>query len=549
MSEHSHKECPFVECGSSDAFSWNTEGFGMCHSCGRAYPSKTEKIFDWALEVYPTATKYTLRESTEVPEEGTLEAPSSILLKEKTLEEKTKSDTISMKSFFKSIRSIPIDVVKLYEVSVEEDSEGNEVRHTYKYPHKDKYRYLPKDFSKNIGFTAEYLFGMDKFNAGSHKYITICEGELDTLAAYYMLDKRVPVVGLPSANVSQKLIKNCYSYLNSFDGIIVATDNDQAGDTAALKIANAFPGKVWRVHLSKYKDPCEFLENKATEEFKYAWANRKKYIKPGVFHGMQDFKTILSDVEINEYIPTPIDALNDTVKGLMRGHFTVITGDEGIGKTEILRLFEYEILKKFPDVPIGVLHMEESQKTCLLSLATYEMGVNLRDPDHGVSQDKIEAAIENLTKTDNLYLFRMGVDESPLEILDHIRYLSEACGCQYIFIDPIQQLAYGKDLDMTEEQVLSKISANLERIATEFNVGIITTAHVNDDGQTRSSRLIGKSASVRLDLTRDHMNPDPEIRNVTKISVSKNRPIGPTGYGGSLRFDPDKFTLAEYIDF
>ena len=57
--------------------------------------------------------------------------------------------------------------------------------------------------------------------------------------------------------------------------------------------------------------------------------------------------------------------------------------------------------------------------------------------------------------------------------------------------------------------------------------------------------MIGKSDSVRIDLKRDHMNPDPDIRNTTTLSVSKNRPTGKTGYGGTLKFDPNTFMLEE----
>ena len=47
-----HLACPFEECGSSDAFNWNEDGYGYCHSCGNSYPSK-EPTFDWAKEEYP----------------------------------------------------------------------------------------------------------------------------------------------------------------------------------------------------------------------------------------------------------------------------------------------------------------------------------------------------------------------------------------------------------------------------------------------------------------------------------------------------------------
>jgi replicative DNA helicase len=159
----------------------------------------------------------------------------------------------------------------------------------------------------------------------------------------------------------------------------------------------------------------------------------------------------------------------------------------------------------------------------------------------------VQEAVDSLSDAGNMYFFELGIDEDPLTILEKVRFLTEVYGCKYIFIDPIQQLSYGKTKDSTEEQMLSQISVQLERLATEFNVGIVVTSHVNDDGQTRSSRMIGKSASVRIDIKRDHMNPDPDVRNRTVLSVSKNRPIGPTGYAGTLVFDPETFILQEDI--
>jgi len=255
---------------------------------------------------------------------------------------------------------------------------------------------------------------------------------------------------------------------------------------------------------------------------------------------------ILSETKEHVFYPTPIEALNDKIHGLPLGHLVVLTGPEGQGKTEVMRAFEYNMLKNHPEVTIGQLHMEESKKDSLSTLACYELGVNVRKPDHGVPQKNINEAIRGLTKNHNLFLFDFHIDEDPLAILEKVRYLSVACDCKMIFIDPIQQLAYGTRRDVSEEQVLSQISVQLERLATDLGICIVMTTHVNDDGQTRSSRMIGKSASIRIDLSRDHMSPDPDVSNVTRLSVSKNRPTGGTGYGGSLKFDPDSFTLTEY---
>ena len=448
---------------------------------------------------------------------------------------------------YQNIRGISESVCETYKVTVGLDSLGKPVRHTYPYPHKDKYRWLPKDFSHNKGFSNDHLFGMDKFNASSGRTITVVEGELDALSAYQMLGCKWPVVSLPNASLSKALLENCHSYLNSFASIAVCTDNDAAGIAVANKLSRTFPGKVYKVSLTKHKDANAFLQAGDQKDFMFAWVNRERYVPSDIFNTKTQFRKILDDEETNTYIPTPITDFNDLCKGLMQGHLTVLTGPEGQGKTEVMRMLEADILMNHTDIPIAMLHMEESKKTCLLSLASYVLKTNLRDPDHTVPKDRVQEAVDSLSDAGNMYFFELGIDEDPLTILEKVRFLTEVYGCKYIFIDPIQQLSYGKTKDSTEEQMLSQISVQLERLATEFNVGIVVTSHVNDDGQTRSSRMIGKSASVRIDIKRDHMNPDPDVRNRTVLSVSKNRPIGPTGYAGTLVFDPETFILQEDI--
>lgn len=434
-----------------------------------------------------------------------------------------------------------------YSVKSGYNDKGVAVRREYPYPSQVKYRYLPKDFSKNYGFKSNELFGMNHFAAGSSKIVTITEGEEDCLAAYQMLNGKEVVVSLPTSSISSALIENCDSWLRSFDKIVVCTDNDSAGRKAAERLATAYPNRVFLVDLSAegLNDPRDYLEGGKDREFFNAWKNAKKFVPSGFFNTPDQMVDILSTNTELTFYPTPINALNDVIYGLPLGHLVVLTGPEGQGKTEILRLFEHHMIKEHPDVNIGVLHMEETKKTCLETYACYELGTNVRRPDHTVSRKDINSSIRNLTKAHNLYMFDFHIDEDPLSILEKVRYLHTACDCQMVFIDPIQQLAYGNRADKSEEQVLSQIAVQLERLANDLDICIVMTTHVNDDGQTRSSRMIGKSASVRIDLTRDHMATDPDVRNTTFLSVSKNRPVGQTGFGGCIKFDPDTFTLEE----
>jgi hypothetical protein len=140
------------------------------------------------------------------------------------------------------------------------------------------------------------------------------------------------------------------------------------------------------------------------------------------------------------------------------------------------------------------------------------------------------------------------VDEDPLVILDRIKYYAQVCGCKYIFFEPIQDLAHQRsDPGESAEQFLSKLSVQLSRIAAETGVGIVTIAHQNDNGEIRDCRLIGKQAAVRVDLSRELLSSDEEARNTTTLTVVKNRPVGPTGYAGQLKFDIESFTLREKV--
>ena len=500
-----HGTCP--ECGHKECYTEWEDGGAFCHSCNFRSGSSTSEFTGSSGLYDPTITH-------SEPEE---------------------------------YRQLRMHTITSYEVRTGKGVGDIPKRREYPYPHKVKYRYLPKDFSKNIGFTNDHLFGMDKFAPGSHKTITVVEGEDDALAAYQMLGSNPPVVSLPSASISAGLINNCGDYLRSFQEIVVCTDGDDAGRKAAERLATAFPNRVYLVDLGtdKLKDACDYLKDGKEKEFFRAWNNRKKFVPSGYWNTPDQMVELLNETTTSTFFPTPVEALNDVIHGLPLGHLVVITGPEGQGKTEVMRLFELQMLKEHKDVNIGVLHLEETRKTCLETYACYELRSNVRNPDHTVPRKDINTAIRKLTDNHNLYFFDFHIDEDPLAILEKVRYLHTACDCKVIFIDPIQQLSYGTRRDQSEEQVLSQISVQLERLANDLDICIVMTTHVNDDGQTRSSRMIGKSASIRIDLKRDHMNTDPDVRNTTYLNVSKNRPTGATGFAGILKFNPSTFTLEE----
>jgi twinkle protein len=524
-----HRTCPRPECGAGGSYSVWADGTGYCHSCGHTSHGEASK-------------EKPIKQKEYVP------MPTDLTLKTHPM------------------RGVDRDVEEFYGVQTGMSSSGDPVTRVYPYPHYPKTRVLPKDFSKNYGFTNDHLFGMDKFNAGSSKFLTVTEGEEDCLAAYQLLGKTFPVVSLPNAGTVKLVLQNkaVYDYMKAFSAIVIATDSDEAGNKSAELLQRAFPGRCYRVNMTTHKDASAYLQAGQGSDFKFAWINRQKYVPENVFNTVDQFEKIIRDDKGSMYIPTGIADLDARLLGLMQGHFTVLTAPEGIGKTELMRNLEYNLLSNHPTIPIASMHLEETQKRSLLGLASYFLhkDVTLQDTEtiinaagdeeivylpsyKGTPEDEVLQAIKDFTARENFYQFTLSVDDDPMSILDQIRYFAEVCGCRYVFFEPIQDLAYSRQNDSSIEGWLSELSTKLARLATELNVGIVSIAHENDDGQIRDCRMIGKRASVVIKLQRDKHAEDEETKNTTTMLVEKNRPVGPTGFGGMLEFDPASFTLGE----
>jgi twinkle protein len=523
LSNFNHQPCPYVDCGSSDAFSYETElMIGKCHSCESAYPSK-KATFSWAKEIYPTKGVNNMGVVDYTP---------------KRIEQAGNGKFVAM-------RGITERTMEDFGVLTYDD------RQEYVYPSGGKkVRTLKeKGFYAKDGFKGDELFGMNFFTAGCSKIVTITEGELDALSVAQMLKSSYtnPVVSLPSATPSRKLWENCKDWLNSFDKIVLSVDTDEAGNAVADKIAKLFPNKVYRVPHETYKDANEFLQAGKGNDFKSAWWNARKYTPENILNTTDQFLSLYNDTPEHQYVETGIVALDDKILGLMQGHFTVIKAPTGIGKTEVMRFLEYNMLQK--GIPIAAWHLEETKLRSLLGLVSYDCKENLtrRDLiDEKKAHDRVVKSIESLTKDENFYQFYLGDGQGTEELLEQIRFFREACGVRYVFFEPIQDVVAGKN-EASKEEILADLSVRLSKIAAELNVGIVTIAHTNDDGDPKYCKMIGQRASVIIDLSRDKESDDPEERNTTHITVQKNRPCSEEGRAGKMRFNPDTFTLREVI--
>lgn len=536
--ERGHGPCPFVGCDSSNAFSFNSKGYGKCWSCGGRYPSRLP-LKEWAAERYPVSSN--LRAS--YPSKADSKEVDIMSFDRTAFVPKAIKTEAGGEGTYKGMRGIRPSVMEKFGVKTFED------RQEYVYPSGGiKVRTLEeKGFYAKNGFKGDELFGMNLFPAGCAKVVTITEGELDALSVYQMLDQRYlnPVVSLPSANPSKKLWEKCSEWLNSFPKIVLSVDTDEAGNALADRMAKMFPNKVYRVDHGDYKDANEILIADKETEFSKAWWGAQKYVPENVLNTTDQFLSLYRDTPEHQYVPTGISDLDAKIMGLMQGHFTVIKAPTGIGKTEVMRFLEYNMIQS--KIPIATWHLEETKLRSLLGLVSYHLNDNLtrRDLiDEKGAEDLVIGAIKDLTKEELLYQFYLGDGQGAEELIDQIRFFSQACGCKFVFFEPIQDVVAGTS-EESKESMLADLSIRLSKLAAELNVGIVTIAHTNENGDPKYCKMIGQRASVIINLHRDKESEDYEERNTTYLRVEKNRPCSEEGPAGKMRFNADTFTLRE----
>jgi len=525
MTETAHLRCPFVDCGSSDGFSFNSEGYGKCHSCNKGYPSK-DKVYDWASDEYPTKDFTPKKVKEELP----------------VFDECTKED----QGRFVASRGITERTMEFYGVKTYGD------RQEYPYPSGGiKVRKHPKEFFAKNGFKGHELFGMNLFPAGCSKMVTVTEGELDAMSAFQMLSNgryMNPVVSLPSATPSGKLWERCRGWLDSFEMIILSVDNDEPGRAVAETMFDLFPGKVYTMNHGSFKDANDFLQAGKAKAFESAWWAKKKYSPEGFTSGSEDWLKAVRDETPYEYTPTPVEALNKVMRGWIKGGITVVKAPPGVGKTSLFRYVQHDLVTKQGKV-VANLAMEEMKSTTARGMATYEMEVNVNTEEdqknNGIQDQDFEDALLRVVSDDRFVSFDIDPHDPLESTLKQCKHAITIYGADYIFIDHLQRLAYLSGVDGATSS-LTELGVKLVELSKRKNVGIICISHVNNDGHTKYAKSVEEEAIVLLELQRDKLAEDQDEKNTTHLTVTKNRPFATTGPAGMLRYDVDTTMVQEY---
>jgi twinkle protein len=446
-------------------------------------------------------------------------------------------------------RGVSKDVMAKYDVSTKIDVEGKPIAIAYPYINDAfKVRLLEeKKFYAKGPISRAGLFGKNKCPAGSSSDIIITEGELDALSAYQMLRGNCAAVSVQSATSALKDCTGDRDYLNSFERIYLCFDGDTPGQQATQAVAALFDfNKVFHVKLGRYKDPNEILQAGNPEDFVSAWRGAGRFLPEGIISGFSAFDNLLESAGIKTGESFPFSTLQELTDGLRTGEIILITALEGVGKTEVLRAIEHNLLRTSTH-RVGIIHLEEPKDRVIKGLAGYSLQVPAHLKDCTVSIAEIKTAYRELFKTeDRVHIYSHFGSDDPNIILDTIRFLVAACGCKFIFLDHISMVVSGMATD-DERKALDYLITRLGMMVHELDFCLVLVSHVNDAGLTRGSRYISKMANLWLHLDRNITAESNSTRNITTLTIRKNRFTGRTGPAGRLLFDPATFLLKEIL--
>ena len=500
-------ECP--KCTSSDAYAVDDKGWGTCFACGSRTPPD-------GRDVLPK----TQSSLTEAP------------VKHESIFSTDLSD-----------RKINKDTCVRYGVGWRGDDLAFPIGDSYKLRvNGDKQFKIIGDFQAD-----RRLFGQERFPAGQ-KYIIVTEGEFDAMAAHQMMQSKTPCVSV--RNGAQSAVKDCkenYDYLDSFETVVFCFDSDAPGLEAQAKCCELFSHKAkYMIHPEGLKDANDYLLKHKSADFVQGFWRAQKWTPDGIVCGSALYDDVMKPLEKADCL-YPFDGLNKLTYGIRKHELVTVTAGSGLGKSQFLREIIWHILQQ-TNSNIGMMFLEESTRKTGLSLMSLAANKPLHLPDTVATQEEKDLAFKATLGTDRLFLFDHFGSSDVDNIVNRVRYLAKATGCDYVFVDHISIIVSAQS-NGDERKALDEIMTKLRMLVQETGIALVVVSHLkrpeskgHEEGaatslaQLRGSGSIAQLSDMVIGLERNGQAEDVNERNTTRVRVLKNRFSGQTGPGCSLLY-------------
>jgi len=335
-----------------------------------------------------------------------------------------------------------------------------------------KYRDGRKNFKLYKG--AEKVF----YNIDSiigYEYAIIVEGEMDALSLHEAGIENVVSVpnGATLNNNNLDYLDNCIDYFTDKEKIIIAVDNDPAGQALQSELVRRLGAEVcYLVNFEDCKDPNEYLLKYGKEKL----AQRITKAKPVPLENVTTFKDIegeITDFVENGFKPGfQVGLPNfDSIFSTYTGQFITVTGIPSSGKSDFVdqmvvgynNLYQWKTAFASPENAPTYLHAHKLMRKVWGAMPTKE----------DIGTNKWNQIADHIN--DN-FLF-IDMEKYSLEsVLRKGAELVKRKGIKCLVIDPFNKVRSNDasgDVNVYTLEYLSKI----EIFAKKYDVLVIVVAH------------------------------------------------------------------------
>jgi len=458
------------------------------------------------------------------------------------------------------IRNISKKVLYDAGVKVEYDQDRNVMSHFYPITINKKVKAYKKRIVATKDFRvvgkAEVPELFNQVNCGRYKNLVITEGEIDCLSIIEMLTKakaKFDVVSIVNgAQSARRNIASNLDFVNKYDKVFLAFDNDEPGIAAANDVAHVIkPGKAHIVN-SVYKDANDALCKEQSDTYLSNIWGAKVY-KPDNFVTGEKIWDAFKERSTVKSVPYPdcLKGLNDKLFGMRLGEITLFTSGTGSGKSTVVKETILNLLQQ-SDTKVGLISLEESIGDTATKLIGMSINKNIRMPED-VTEEEARKGYEKVFGDERLILLDHQGSVADTSLLDRIEYLA-ALGCSYLILDHIT-IAVSEGVDgATGNEAVDKVMSSLLKIVKRYNIHLTLISHLRkssgegksfEEGVMPNLDSIKGSGSIKqisfdiIGFARNMMAAEKSDRNIVKFAVLKSRFSGDTGMCGQATYNVD----------
>ena len=287
----------------------------------------------------------------------------------------------------------------------------------------------------------------------------------------------------PENDAKFAYVWNCRDVLDDATKIILAVDNDSAGQALEAELARRLgKEKCWRVSWPTLndvhcKDANEVLVQHGDQVLRECIERAQPYPIASLFEVDQfEGETLrLFNDGVERAYSTGWECVDEHMK-IVPGQVSIVTGFPASGKSEFIDALCINLAREF-GWKFGICSFENPPDEHISKWAEKYVGAPFFDgPTMRMSEDDLRRAMEWLNT--RFFLIRADAETPTMDwLLDKARSAVMRYGINGLVIDPYNEIEHMRSAGMTETEYVSQILGKTRRFAANHSVHVWFIAH------------------------------------------------------------------------